>query len=88
MQKTFPHRNVNVIALSGMGLEACYKPEVSIDVDSRDRDRRTPLHCAAEKRQVMALKLLIKYQVTVNAKDKDGETLLLMTIVRNNTEMI
>lgn len=90
MQRTFLHRKIwseDTILLE-TALQACSTPGVSVNVDSRDNRKMTPLHYAAGWGNASALRLLIKYGATIDAKDIEGETPLIKAITGNNSEMV
>ncbi len=45
-----------------------------VDIEARDNDGRTPLHCAAENRHEAVVQLLLDRNADIKAKDKYGWT--------------
>jgi ankyrin repeat protein len=60
------------------------------DVDARDLDGRTPLHCVAEgeDEDLDLAKLLIDNGADVNAKDHEGRTPLLLALKAGHAGMV
>lgn len=49
-------------------------------INYRDKNQKIPLHHAIEKKNIIAIELLLKYKSNVNITDKDGENALFYAV--------
>lgn len=57
-----------------------------VDLNVKDRDGKTPLHCAATSGQYSCMKLLIDHSADVDAMDEEGKKPLHYAIQADNSE--
>jgi len=56
-------------------------------VNFRDKNQKIPLHHAIEKKNIDAIKLLLKYKSNINIADKDGENALFYAVRSQSIEI-
>ena len=62
--------------------------EHSADVESKDKDGRTPLSYACHWGTLEVVKFLVEHSANVESKDKDGRTPLSYACSRGNLEVV